>query len=326
MNRILAFFALLAAGIFQSAATLSYAAEPQKQWAVVDISSCFLRAQPDYESGNESQCLMGTVVEITGSDRYWRRVNAPDYRNVWTNELALAPMNEEQISAYKAAPKWVCISEHSYIYTSPDRNSERIGDFSMGDIVRKGRTAVPPGQAWQPVLTASGKDGWVPAEDVRDLDEWACSVKATRESLVATAKRFLGTPYMWGGNTAKYFDCSGLVKLVYMMNGIVLPRNAREQIRCGEAVPYDFSKMQPGDLIFYGRMGSDGKPASVAHVAMYIGDGRIIHSSQYVRINSLVKGEKDYYERETVGVRRILGNVDSGKGARSAAAAPWYFQ
>ena len=323
MNRILAFFAFLAAGIFQSV-TLSYAAEPQKQWAVVDISSCFLRAQPDYESGNESQCLMGTVVEITGSDRYWRRVNAPDYRNVWTNELALVPMSETQIRAYKAAPKWVCTSEHSYIYTAPDRNSERIGDFSMGDIVRKASKPAPRG--WCSVQTASGKDGWVPSEDVRDLDEWAGSVKATGESLVATAKRFLGTPYMWGGNTAKYFDCSGLVKLVYMMNGIVLPRNAREQIRCGEAVPYDFSKMQPGDLIFYGRMGSDGKPASVAHVAMYIGDGRIIHSSQYVRINSLVKGQPDYYERETVGVCRILGNVDKGKGIRSAAVAPWYFQ
>jgi len=323
MNRILAFFAFLAVGVFPSVA-LSYAAEPQKQWAVVDISSCFLRAQPDYESGNESQCLMGTVVEITGSDRYWRRVNAPDYRNVWTNELALVPMSEAQIRAYKAAPKWVCTSEHSYIYTAPDRNSERIGDFSMGDIVRKASKPAPRG--WCSVLTASGKDGWVPSEDVRDLDEWAGSVKATGGSLVATAKRFLGTPYMWGGNTAKYFDCSGLVKLVYMMNGIVLPRNAREQIRCGEAVPYDFSKMQPGDLIFYGRMGSDGKPASVAHVAMYIGDGRIIHSSQYVRINSLVKGQPDYYERETVGVCRILGNVDKGKGIRSAAVAPWYFQ
>lgn len=317
MKRILLLFALLLA-------VGSHAAEPQKQWAVVDISSCFLRQAPDYESPVESQSLMGTVVEITGSDRYWRKVNVPDYRNVWTNELALAPMSEEQIRAYKAAPKWVCTSALSFIYTSPDRSSERMRDLSMGDIVRKGDAPAP--QGWSSVLTASGKSGWVPAEDLRDYTEWARNVKATQESLVATAKLFIGTPYMWGGNSAKYFDCSGLMKLVYMMNGIVLPRNAREQINCGEVIPYELDKMQPGDLIFYGRMGSDGKPASVAHVAMYIGGGRIIHSSQYVRINSIVKGQPDYYERATVGVRRILGNVDKGKGARSAAAAPWYFQ
>lgn len=325
MNRILAFFALLAAaGLVQALPCLAVAPEPQRQWAVVDISSCFLRAKPDYESGNESQCLMGTVVEITGSERYWRRVNVPDYKNVWTNELALAPMTETQIEEYKAAPKWICTAEASHIFTAPDRSSERIGDFSMGDIVRKAGKPAP--QGWCSVLTASGKQGWVPAEDVRDLDQWAGSIKATEESLVATAKLFLGTPYMWGGNTAKYFDCSGLTKLVYMMNGIVLPRNAREQINCGEVIPYDLSRMRPGDLIFYGRMGSDGKPASVTHVAMYIGDGRIIHSSQYVRINSIVKGQPDYYERETVGVRRMLGNADKGRGISSAARAPWYFQ
>lgn len=325
MKRILTFFALLsAAGLAQPLTHILHAAEPQRQWAVVDISSCFLRAEPDYESGNESQCLMGTVVEITGSDRYWRKVNVPDYKNVWTNELALAPMSKEEIEAYKAAPKWICTAESSHIFTAPDLGSERIGDFSMGDIVRKSPKAAV--QGWCSVLTASGKQGWVPADDVSDLDQWAVGIKATEESLVATAKLFLGTPYMWGGNTAKYFDCSGLTKLVYMMNGIVLPRNAREQINCGEVIPYELSRMRPGDLIFYGRMGSDGKPASVAHVAMYIGGGRIIHSSQYVRINSIVKGQPDYYERETVGVRRMLGNVDMGKGISSAAKAPWYFQ
>ena len=74
---------------------LSSAAQ-EKKWAVVDISSCFLRAKPDYESSNESQCLMGTVLELTGSDRYWRRVNAPDYRDVWTTELGLAMMTEAE--------------------------------------------------------------------------------------------------------------------------------------------------------------------------------------------------------------------------------------
>ena len=48
------------------------------QWAVVNSSSCFLRLKPDYESGNESQALMGTVLRVKGAERYWRQVDAPD--------------------------------------------------------------------------------------------------------------------------------------------------------------------------------------------------------------------------------------------------------
>jgi hypothetical protein len=65
----------------------------------------------------------------------------------------------------------------------------------------------------------------------------------------------------------------------------------------------------------------------VAHVAMYLGDKKIIHSSQLVRINSLTPDGEDYYERSNpLGVRRILGHVDEpGSGIRSVAAHPWYF-
>ena len=122
-----------------------------------------------------------------------------------------------------------------------------------------------------------------------------------------TAVKFVGTPYMWGGNTVNYFDCSGLVGFVYKLCGVELPRNAREQINCGTQVPYDLDKMRPGDLIFYGRKATSTRPRTVTHVAMYIGGGRIIHSSQLVRINSIVPGTPDYYEKEVVGVRRMLG-------------------
>ena len=160
---------------------------------------------------------------------------------------------------------------------------------------------------------ADGREAWVKSSDVASLDDWAASRRPEGEILVSFAKSLLGTPYMWGGNTAKYFDCSGLVKFVYLMNGVLLPRNAREQIHLGVEVPFDFSRMLPGDLVFFGRKTSDGKIASVTHVAMYIGDGRIIHSSQLVRINSLRSGEPDSYGRTPIAVRRILGSVDRSR-------------
>ncbi len=315
MKKILTILMLLTAA-FQ------LGAQQKQQWAVVNVSSCFMRAQPDYESGNETQCLMGTVLEVSGSDRYWLRVSAPDYRNCWTNELSLALMDEAEKDAYIAAPKLICTAEYTHIHSGPSEDSRRISDFIMGDIVR---TAPGSRDGWTRVMLPSGECGWVDAASVEDFDSWAESRKPTEEGLVALAETFLGVPYLWGGNTVKHFDCSGLTKFVYMMNGIVLPRNAREQIHCGTEVPFDFEAMRPGDLVFFGSLKADGSIGTVSHVAMYIGGGRIIHSSQLVRTNSLKPGLPDSYGREPIAVRRILGNVDCGLGAVSVASQPWYF-
>jgi cell wall-associated NlpC family hydrolase len=114
---------------------------------------------------------------------------------------------------------------------------------------------------------------------------------------------------------------------VYRQAGIVLPRNAREQILTGEEVPYDFARMRPGDLLFYGTPASPGRRMVVSHVAMYFGDRKIIHSSQLVRINSLIPGEKDYYGRNILHVRRILGHLDEGElPAVYTKDSPAYFK
>jgi len=293
------------------------------QWAVVNSSSCFLRLKPDYESGNETQCLMGTVLRVHGADRYWRLVDAPDYPDVWTTQLNVAFMDEAGKDAWIAAPKYICSAEYTHLYAEPSLTADRVCDFTMGDLVRRGTRSV---RGWVEVFLPSGKACWARAYDVMDFDEWVRTREATRENLIATARRLLGTPYMWGGASVKHFDCSGFTQFVYRQCGIVLPRNAREQIHTGEEIPYDFDRMLPGDLIFYGTPATARKPMVVAHVAMYMGDKKIIHSSQVVRINSLVPEGEDYYERTNpLGVRRILGHVDDGSGIRSVAVRPWYY-
>ncbi|MBQ2006291.1 MAG: C40 family peptidase [Bacteroidales bacterium] len=292
------------------------------EWGVVNVSSAFLRARPDYESPLESQSLMGTILQIMDSDRYWRKVVAPDYKNVWTNELSLALMSEREKNQYLAAEKWICTAKYSSLLAEPHSDAAQLADFTMGNIVRKSSSSAQG--AFVAVLMADGTEAWVKDTDVEDFKSWARSRKVTEEGLVAMAKTMLGTPYMWGGNTVKHYDCSGLTKTIYLMHGIVLPRNAREQIACGVSVPYELGKMRPGDLIFYGRKDENGKPVSVSHVSMYIGDGKIIHSSQLVRVNSIVKGEPNYYDRQAIEVRRIIGNVN--KGAKFITADPAYFQ
>jgi cell wall-associated NlpC family hydrolase len=123
------------------------------------------------------------------------------------------------------------------------------------------------------------------------------------EAMVDFAEQYLGTPYVWGGeDLVKGTDCSGFTQSVYAHFGIKLPRTAYRQSTVGTTVDSsDMSNLQPGDLLFFKT--SDYAP--VTHVAMYIGDGKVIHAAgkKYgVIISKINKSMK----KELVTVKRIL--------------------
>ena len=101
------------------------------------------------------------------------------------------------------------------------------------------------------------------------------------ERMVDYAQLLLGAPYLWGGRTAMGIDCSSLVQVCARMAGLLLPRDASQQIGCGELV-YFLQETQPGDLAFFGE---EGGP--ITHVGIIMGDERIIHASGEVRIDYL---------------------------------------
>lgn len=107
-------------------------------------------------------------------------------------------------------------------------------------------------------------------------------------SLVNSAKKYLGTPYVWGGTSPDGFDCSGLMQYVYKQNGINIGRTTYDQIKEGRAVSRD--QLQPGDLVFF------GTSSDPHHVGMYIGDGQYLHAPRtgdVVKISSL-SSRSDY--------------------------------
>lgn len=97
-------------------------------------------------------------------------------------------------------------------------------------------------------------------------------ISNTRIDLCQFAKQFVGNPYVWGGTSlTKGADCSGFVQSVFRQFGVSLPRSSREQVNVGTKI--SLADAQPGDLIFYAKGGR------INHVALYIGNGQVVHAS-----------------------------------------------
>ena len=320
-----------------------------KRMAVTALSENMMRLNPDYESPLETQALMGTIVEIIGEESYWRQVVTPEPYTAWCTNLGLVEMTAEQINEYKAAPKYICTVQHSGVYETPSVKSRRLSDLSMGNLLRivyKEVKKVKPSvkKKWAEVMLPDGRKGWTPAADLKPFAEWAGKQKLTAENIVNTAMQFEGTPYLWGGASSKGLDCSGLVRLTFMMNGHLLPRNASQQVNhgreiimeCDHSITPDSDKLyqemlkrtknlQPGDLVFFGSPETFWSKEKITHVGIYIGNGRIIHASHKVRVNSLIPGQKDYYENShrLLKARRFINW--QGPGMIPIIQSPAYF-
>lgn len=118
------------------------------------------------------------------------------------------------------------------------------------------------------------------------------------QAIIATAKKYIGSPYLWGGITPAGFDCSGYMQYVFKIHGISLPRTSVQQSNFGTAVSK--KNLKPGDLVFFNTSGK-----GVSHVGMYIGNNQFIHSSSSkgVTISSL---SSSYWSARYLSARRVL--------------------
>ena len=121
-----------------------------------------------------------------------------------------------------------------------------------------------------------------------------------RLEVIEKAAEFLGTPYLYGGQSRRGFDCSGLVKHVFSYFGQELPRTASDQYRVGIGV--ERNNLMPGDLVFFCCGGN-----RVKHVGLYVGDNKFIHSSSPESGGVIYTSLDDsYYSKRYVGARRIM--------------------
>ncbi|MDE6899470.1 MAG: C40 family peptidase, partial [Oscillospiraceae bacterium] len=152
-------------------------------------------------------------------------------------------------------------------------------------------------------VSVNGQLGYIRSDFLRVYD--GVSGSGLGADVVTTAKKYLGTRYVYGGASSKGFDCSGFTMYIYDQYGYNLPHSATSQWNSSTGTTVARADLQPGDLVFFcDPARSNGKACS--HVGIYIGDGDFIHASSSrsggVRINSL---SESYYDGYYVGAKRI---------------------
>ena len=131
------------------------------------------------------------------------------------------------------------------------------------------------------------------------------SAPGSSKSLIEHAKGFLAAPYLWGGKSIWGCDCSGFVQVVYKLMGIQLPRDAYQQAELGDTIEFH-TMIEEGDLAYFAK--EDGR---INHVGICMKDGKIIHASGEVRIDSLdqqgiFNADLNKYTHELRLIKRVL--------------------
>lgn len=255
-------------------------------------------------SGLNARSGAGTEYKVVGSLSEGKKVTLREeiskdgkvwYRIVYDNQKAyvsgkyIKKLEPYSYTIYTPV-KYGKVTSALNVRSGAGTSYSRRGTLKKGEkITLKGYKYVN-GRQWYRI-TYKGKAGWVSSKYVKRVSaSYSMSSVSEGDEVVSYAKRYLGTPYVWGGTRfSSGVDCSGFTMAVYSHFGKNLPHYSYDQEKCGRRVSY--SDAEPGDLICYG-----------SHVAIYTGDGKMIHASSSK--GKVVIGNAKY--RSIKCVRRIV--------------------
>jgi len=211
--------------------------------------------------------------------------------------VALAPVRSEASERSEQTTQWhwhqkVMVTEHKagWMRCVSQRDAYQ-GWVAEGQLTKaEESTAIPETlfvrSRWANIQTGT-ESTWVshgcaPAPNtIIHEGEIGPPLSASPQSICDTARLYLGTPYLWGGTSIWGIDCSGLIQQVFVVHGLNLPRDAWQQAQTGQTFT-DAQKTTSGDLAFFAN-----DQNRITHVGLVLGDGQILHASQWVRIDRL---------------------------------------
>jgi len=286
------------------------AAEQEKLYAWIDGSKVNVRAGPGTDQPVRLQLSQGQKVEVLGADGHWCQVKVPPKSVGWVAGwvISFLPPGQEitvEQNGEQVAVKvgWVARPEVN-LRAGPGTNYDELGELVFSTQV------IITGQHgdWYKVLLDNGKTGWVASGLIDTREERIARQEGTPagspgggkgSQIVRTALRYLGYPYVMGGESPRGFDCSGFVQYVMAQNDIRVSRTSRTLFLDGR--PVSRSQLRPGDVVFFRNTYRQG----ISHVGIYINDNKFIHAADHRRDVTISRIDEEHYASRYVGARRM---------------------
>ena len=258
------------------------------KYAVVNKAVGVLKSEPKKASESADEVLFGMNVEILReSENNWFYVRTHYNYEGYINGEDLI-IDDEISKTWEKGKNAVVVNSFADVLNKPQASGYKIANLTRGgNLISTGE--VSENKNFIKVKLPNSDFGWIRKSFISELktDYDVKDEKSLRENLTKAALSYLGTQYRWGGKSPMGIDCSGLCSMAYMLNGILIYRDA--DIKEGFPIKeIPFENIEKGDLIFF-----------PGHVAMYLEDGNYVHSStsnDIVKINSLNENAENYNE------------------------------
>lgn len=258
------------------------------RYAVVNKDIGLLKSKADESSENADEVLFGMNVVILKKlkdDWYYIRTHYNYEGYIKGSSLFI---NDKESAKWDNEKNAVVINNFADVLNKPEASGYAIATLTRGANIISLKQ-ISENNKFVKVKIPDSRCGWIRKSFLGELkrDYNKNDENRLREDIVKSALSYLGTQYRWGGKSPKGIDCSGLCSMSYMLNGILIYRDAK--IKEGFPVKeIARDKLKRGDLIFF-----------PGHVAMYLGNEKYVHSAtsnDVVAINSFDKNSSDYFE------------------------------
>ena len=311
--------ALVSCALLSICSFVSFAQNNYNKWALGRISVAHVRVKPGHASELSSQIIMGMPVKLLNKSGDWWQVETHEGYKGYIISNSLSIKSSQEMNVWRNSDRVVVTSLYQTQIFNDTINLgiRNIVTDAVNGVILQGKIS---NSQYTKVILPDGRKGYIKTADITSIEKWA-SQEFNPQLILDMAYSMHGLPYLWGGTSTKSLDCSGLAKVCYFANGIILRRDAYQQAETGTKISANnWKSCQAGDLLFFG----NAKTRRVTHVAIYNENGLYIHSSGRVKVNSIDPKSDLYLTTPFFHACRINGAIGTD-GITQVINHPWYF-